>query len=173
MTVSIQLDSAPTVTQDVVTATSSSISEVIVDVTETIVIDPTVTVSETVNPASTDVAGTDLAVGGVQTATATVTATFTVSNTAATALSSITLQEIFPGCANETQNIPAIAAITIPDMVLPSNLTLSQVLGFFGGAVDCSDLLQLLGVSNSTSGLTRRDLLRSNKRFRRYRKERR
>jgi hypothetical protein len=47
-------------------------------------------------------------------------------------------------------------------------LTLAQVLGFFGGTADCTDLLQLLGVnsnitavsSNSTSAVTNSTITR-------------
>ena len=47
----------------------------------------------------------------------------------------------------------------MPDVVLPSNLTLSQVLAFFAGQANCTDLFQLLGVSNSTK-FVRRNFVR-------------
>lgn len=95
---------------------------------------------------------------GVDTATVTVTATLTASTVSPTALPPISLSQIFPNCVNSLGNLTALANVTIPDMVLPSNLTLSQILGFVGGQTNCSEVLQLLGIGNSTSSLKRRDL---------------
>jgi hypothetical protein len=102
---------------------------------------------------------------GIATATAVVTATFTATAAASpTILAPFSLAQVFPDCANDTDTLAALSTFTIPDMVLPSNLTLSQVLGFFGGQANCTDLFQLLGVgtsgvSNSTS-LVQRNFMR-------------
>ena len=101
---------------------------------------------------------------GIETATAVVTATFTAAAASPTILAPFSLAQVFPDCANGTDTLAALATFTIPDMVLPSNLTLSQVLGFFGGQANCTDLFQLLGVgtsgvSNSTS-LVQRNFVR-------------
>jgi hypothetical protein len=124
----------------------------VVVVTITTTIDPTSTVYQTVDSQAST---TD---NDIDTVTATATSTLTIPPPVASKLPPITLSEIFPGCANITQNISALANITISDIVLPSKLLLSQVLGFFGGVVDCSELLTLLGVSDNSSDLARRDI---------------
>jgi hypothetical protein len=147
-------------------------------VTVVTTVEPTVTLSADEDAATTD-ATTDATAtadntsittsslatdNGIVTATAVVTATFTAAAAAPTTLSPFSLAQVFPACANDTDTIAALATFTIPDMFLPSNLTLSQLLGFFGGQANCTDLFQLLGVgssgaSNSTS-LVQRNFLR-------------
>ena len=138
----------------------------------TVITDVTTTV--TVNgPAPTqpsNATATTTTAGAVDIATATVTATLTVSTALPTALPPINLSQIFSNCLNSTGNFAALANVTIPDMVLPSNLTLSQVLGFLGGQANCSEVLQLLGISNSTSSLKRRDFFNARRMLYKYAK---
>ena len=126
----------------------------------TVITDVTTTVTEngSVLTQSSNATATTTTNDGSGTTTAIVTATLTVSTALPTVLPPISLSQIFPNCVNSTENLAALANVTIPDMVLPSNLTLSQVLGFVGGQVNCSEVFQLLGIGNSTSSLKRRDL---------------
>lgn len=166
MSFTFELGNSPTTTgASIPVATPSSVASDdttsgVVVVTATTTIDPTVTITQFGN--ATEPTAND----GPGTLTAVVTATFTVQAAAPTSLPDITLAQIFPNCANLT-NLASLGNVTIPDMILPSNLTLSQVLGFFGGSANCSDLLTLLGVNNSTSNLTRRSMFRAKRMFRR------
>src|SRR5271170_241304 len=133
----------------------------VVIVTVVTTVEPTVTLGADADAATTSSSTTD---NGIATATAVVTATFTAPATAPTSLAPFSLAQVFPACANDTGTLATLATFTIPDMVLPSNLTLSQVLGFFGGQANCTDLFQLIGVgssgvSNSTS-LVQRNFMR-------------
>jgi len=151
----------------VVTVTTEVDTTVLVTPTSEVTVSATLNSGDATSTASTTAVTTDATTtgtsttdNGVVTATASVTVTLTASSVAsATSLAPVSLVEIFPTCANLTENIAVLSNVTIPDMVLPSNLTLSQVLGFFGGQIDCQTLLQLLGAGNSTTtGLSRRSI---------------
>jgi len=135
-------------------------------VTVVTTVEPTVTVSADEDAASTSTTTDATATAenisittsssstdnGIVTATAVVTATFTAPAAAPTGLEPFSLVQVFPACSNDTDTIAALAAVTIPDLVLPSNLTLSQMLGFFGGQANCTDVLQFLGFGSSDIG---------------------
>ena len=108
------------------------------------------TPSTTSTSAAVDAPGPDIV-------TAVVTATFTIASptTNPTALPAISLSDIFPTCQNITSD-PSVENITMPDILLPSGLTLGQVLTFFGGTADCAELQQLLGVNETNSSSLRR-----------------
>jgi len=108
------------------------------------------TLSSTSTSAAVDAPGPDIV-------TAVVTATFTISSptTNPTALPAISLSDIFPTCQNITSD-PSVENITMPDILLPSGLTLGQVLTFFGGTADCAELQQLLGVNETNSSSLKR-----------------
>jgi hypothetical protein len=98
----------------------------------------------------------------------TVTSTLTALNPTATVLVPLTLQDIFPACANLTSSISALSNITIPDMVLPSRLTLGQVFNFTGSNVDCGILGTLLG--GDPAGGLRKRMWREHRRLRRLKR---
>jgi hypothetical protein len=98
----------------------------------------------------------------------TVTSTLTALNPTATVLVPLTLQDIFPACANLTSSISALSNITIPDMVLPSRLTLGQVFNFTGSSVDCGILGTLLG--GDPAGGLRKRMWREHRRLRRLKR---
>jgi hypothetical protein len=173
VSVSIQSDTTSTATQSTDTSTTTTTDtpdggDSVVVVTVTTDVTTTVTATGPAPTQPSNATATTTTSDGVDTATAIVTATLTVSTALPTALPPITLAQIFPNCINSTANFAALANVTIPDMVLPSNLTLSQVLGFIGGQTDCSEVSQLLGIGNSTSSLKRRDLFHARRMFYNY-----
>lgn len=160
---SIQLGTSDSSTTTTATPTATATDDVEV-VTATTIINTTVTVAA--NPTLTTSTDND----DIETATSTVTATLTVdpASTTSTSLPPINVAQIFPSCGNVTGTL---VNMTIPDMVLPSNLTLSQVLEFLGNTTDCSELSQLLGVSNSTNStsiLRRRDQYNAQRKLYKY-----
>jgi len=89
------------------------------------------------------------------TVTQTITSTLTPAAAATSVPTTLSILDLFPNCANLTSSIPALANLTIPNVVLPSNLTLAQVLGVSGqNNIDCATLLELLGVNNGTANGT-------------------
>lgn len=177
VSMTLDLVATPTIAADATPGdpTDATGSVVIINITTTV--DPVVTVLDTVAPTtasqttasvttSIDSTVTVISAAGsttsaspteeVVTVTATITSTINVPATAPTALPSLTIGDLFPQCANFTGNVSALANLTIPDIVLPSNLTLLQVFNISGESIDCSILLQLLGVNETSTSLKRR-----------------
>jgi len=84
-----------------------------------------------------------------------VTATLTAVTATTTSLAPLTVADLFPACQNQTSSISVLQNITIPDMLLPSNITLGQVFSVAGEQIDCGTLIKLLGGS-PVANLTKR-----------------
>jgi hypothetical protein len=189
ISMTVQLVATPTATADVASADDSEATATMVIVTLTTTVDPVVTVLDTVAPTfaisttastttSADPVITVINAAGnttsatptedVVTVTETITSTINVPATAPTSLPSLTIGELFPQCANFTGNVSALANLTIPDIVLPSNLTLLQVFNISGEAIDCSILLQLLGVNQTSTSLRKRAFYGARKTLHRF-----
>jgi hypothetical protein len=175
--VTLDLVATPTIAADATPGDVTNPTGTVVIINVTTTVDPVVTVLDTVAPTTasetaasvtTSIDSTVIVLSAAEsttsaspteevvTVTATITSTINVPATAPTALPSLTIGDLFPQCANFTGNVSALANLTIPDIVLPSNLTLLQVFNISGESIDCSILLQLLGVNETSTSLRRR-----------------